>query len=74
MNRVIIWVAAAFAAATLMLTIAWCAGVSGDAWGVYQVETKHYTIDGITVRCLLVRTHKGTASLSCDWDHPIKGG
>lgn len=59
------------AAILLGVLLAGCGGITSDVWGTYQVEQKHYSIDGKTYRCLLIRTHKGTASLSCDWDHPL---
>lgn len=54
-----------------VLVSAGCGGFHSDVFGTYQVDTKHYKIDGKQYRCFLIRTHKGTASLTCDWDHPL---
>lgn len=73
MNRRIVLVGVA-AVIVFMLFSMGIAGCNTDQYGSYTVNHEHYKIDGETVRCLLVRTSKGTASLSCDWDNPVEGG
>lgn len=61
-----------FVAAALTLTLVLvfalsaCGGVTGSSFGhFYKQKTKHYTVDGVPVTCVVFETDKGTLSAHC---------
>lgn len=68
-NPIAAVLAAAIAVAALVTALA--AGGDADRHGNYNVNQRHYEIDGKTYRCFLVRSSNGSSSITCDWGHPL---